>query len=39
VSKITDYLVVGSDPGSKLNKAKKIGTKIIKEKKFIELIR
>ena len=39
VSKITDYLVVGSNPGSKLNKAKKIGTKIIKEKEFLELIK
>ena len=39
VSKMTDYLVVGSDPGSKLNKAKKIGTKIIKEKEFLELIK
>lgn len=39
VSKITDYLVVGSNPGSKLRKAKKIGTKIIKEKEFLELIK
>ena len=39
VSKKTDYLVVGVDPGLKLEKAKKIGTKIIEEKEFLELIK
>ncbi len=31
VTSKTDYLVVGEDPGSKLEKAKKFGTKIISE--------
>jgi DNA ligase (NAD+) len=31
VSKRLNYLVVGNDPGSKLDKAKKLGTKIITE--------
>lgn len=39
VSKETDFLVVGKKPGSKLNKAKKLGVKIIDEKKFLELIK
>lgn len=34
----TDYLVVGSEPGSKLEKAEKFGTKILEEKEFIKLI-
>lgn len=38
VSKQTDYLVVGSSPGSKLAKAKKSKVKIIKESEFIDLI-
>ena len=38
VSKNTDYLIAGKNPGSKLNKAKKIGVKIIKEKDFIKMI-
>jgi len=39
VSKNTDYLVVGKEPGSKLEKAKKLGVKIIGEKKFLEMIK
>jgi DNA ligase (NAD+) len=38
VSKKTDYLVVGKEPGGKLEKAKKIGTKIIGEKEFLKLL-
>ncbi len=39
VSKKLDYLIVGDNPGSKLDKAKKIGTiQIIDEKTFTELI-
>jgi len=38
VSKNTDYVVVGADPGSKLEKAKKLGVKIINEKEFLEII-
>jgi DNA ligase (NAD+) len=34
----TDYLIVGEDPGSKFEKAKKIGTEIISEQDFLKLI-
>lgn len=39
VSKNTDYVVVGENPGSKLEKAKKLGVKIISEKEFLEMIK
>jgi len=39
VSKNTDYLVLGTDPGSKYSKAKKIGISIISEQQFLELIK
>ena len=39
VSKETDFLVVGKNPGSKLDKAKKLGVKIITEKEFLTLIK
>ena len=38
VSKNTDFLVVGENPGSKLDQAEKLGVKIIKEKEFSKLI-
>ena len=38
VSKKTDYLVVGKDVGSKLEKAQKLGLIIIDEKEFLKLI-
>ena len=38
VSITTSYLVVGENPGSKYEKAKKLGVKIINEKEFYELI-
>ena len=38
VSKKTDYLVVGDEPGSKLEKARKLGVEIIEEKEFLKLI-
>jgi DNA ligase (NAD+) len=38
VSKKTDYVVVGSDPGSKADKARKMGVEIINEKKFKEML-
>jgi len=38
VSSKTDFVVVGENPGSKLEKAEKLGLKIIKEKEFLELI-
>lgn len=37
VSQNTDYVVVGENPGSKYDKAKKLGLKIIGEKEFYEL--
>ncbi|MFA6431847.1 MAG: NAD-dependent DNA ligase LigA, partial [Candidatus Margulisiibacteriota bacterium] len=39
VSKETDYVVAGTDPGSKSDKAKKLGVTIISEKEFQELIK
>jgi DNA ligase (NAD+) len=38
VSKKTDYVLVGADPGSKLAKAQELGVKIIDEAKFKELL-
>ncbi|HDQ25817.1 MAG TPA: NAD-dependent DNA ligase LigA [bacterium] len=37
VGKKTDYLVAGSEAGSKLDKAEKLGVKIIGEQEFIKL--
>ncbi len=39
VSKNTDYVVVGKNPGSKYEKAKRLGVKIIDEKQFLSLIK
>ncbi len=38
VSKNTDYVIAGKDPGSKFEKAKKLGVKIINENEFKQLI-
>lgn len=38
VTKSTTYVVAGSDPGSKLDKAKSSGIKIINEEEFLKLI-
>jgi DNA ligase (NAD+) len=38
VSKKTDYVLVGSDPGSKLAKAQELGVSIIDESRFLELL-
>ena len=38
VSKKTDFLVAGSNPGSKLDKAKKLGVKIISEQEFKDML-
>ena len=39
VSAKTDFVVVGAEPGSKAEKAKKLGVKILDEKEFLELIK
>ena len=38
VSKKTDYVLVGSDPGSKFAKAQELGVTIIDEAAFIALL-
>jgi DNA ligase (NAD+) len=38
VTKNTDYVVVGESPGSKLAAAEKLGTHILDEEKFVELL-
>lgn len=39
VSKKTSYVVVGAEPGSKYDKAKKLGVKILEEKEFLKMIK
>lgn len=38
VSKQTDFVVAGSDPGSKYDKAKKLGVAILSEKEFVNKV-
>ena len=38
VTRKTDYLVVGTDPGSKLDQAEKLGTGLLAEGEFLELL-
>lgn len=38
VSKKTSYVVVGSEPGSKYEKAKKLGVRTIDEKEFLKML-
>ncbi|RLC34770.1 MAG: NAD-dependent DNA ligase LigA [Candidatus Nealsonbacteria bacterium] len=39
VSRETDYLVVGKEPGSKLEQAKKLGVRAIGEKEFLKMLK
>lgn len=39
VSKKTDYVIIGKDPGSKLNRAQELGLTILTENKFLELLK
>jgi DNA ligase (NAD+) len=39
VSNNTSYLLAGSDPGSKYDKAKSLGVKILNEEQFLDLIK
>ena len=39
VSKEIDYVVAGSEPGSKYEKAQKLGVKIISEKEFLSMVK
>ncbi len=38
VSKRTDFLVVGEDAGSKLDKAQKLGVKTLTEQEFLKML-
>jgi len=38
VSSKTDYLILGENPGSKYNKAKQLGAKILKEEEFLKIL-
>ena len=39
VSKQTNYVVAGENPGSKFDKAKKLGVQIVEEKEFLALVK
>ncbi|WKZ26453.1 MAG: NAD-dependent DNA ligase LigA [Candidatus Paceibacterota bacterium] len=39
VSSKTDFVVAGTDPGSKLEKARKLNVKIVEEKEFLDMLK
>ena len=39
VSKKTDFVLAGAEPGTKLDKAQKLGVKVINEKQFLEMLK
>ena len=39
VSKKTDYVIVGLDPGSKATKAEQLGIEMLNEAQFLDLIK
>jgi DNA ligase (NAD+) len=39
VSSKTDFIVVGLEPGSKADKAKELGVKMISEEEFLKIIK
>ncbi|MCP6718333.1 MAG: NAD-dependent DNA ligase LigA [Patescibacteria group bacterium] len=39
ISSKTSYLIVGKEPGLKLKKARKLGTKIMQEKDFVKMLK
>ena len=38
VSKETDFVLAGNDPGSKFDKAKKLGVRILSEAEFLRML-
>ena len=38
VSKKTDYVIVGADPGSKMDKAQSLGVRTINEVELLKLV-
>ncbi|RIL10290.1 MAG: hypothetical protein DCC75_04690, partial [Proteobacteria bacterium] len=39
VSKRTDYVLVGEEPGSKFERAKELGVRILSEAEFVEMVK